>query len=229
MLNKYTSYATGLNAREEVLLWINSVLKNYLKKSPDNQTEVEHILDYLMSSSAPTRLLKMSYKEAKSNTEKWNAALQKKGRDIVEGPEDLEQIHLFNDNSRIVKLLSKKAYQREGHLMRHCLGGYDVNSSVEIYSLRDSKNLPHCTFEVLKDDEQINQIKGKGNGSIHPKYIEKVLKFLQLLDQDIRPSEMKNLGYYNIHPDLVGFAQKVKSDSDILTEIGGHHYVYYVS
>jgi len=81
-MDKYIGYAKHLSAREEVLKWINTNLKNYIgkygTKNLENQTEIEHIIDYLISEDAPKRLKKMSYSEAKKNTEKWNKSLIKK-------------------------------------------------------------------------------------------------------------------------------------------------------
>ena len=45
------------------------------------------------------------------------------------------------------------------------------------------------------------QIKGKGNGAIHPKYIHPILAFLKSINLDIRPTDMVNLGYYHIPKD----------------------------
>ena len=75
--------------------------------------------------------------------------------------------------------------------MSHCVGGYYGNGK-EIYSLRDKDNIPHCTME--KDQ----QIKGKGNGDIHPKYINYVVKFLEHVGMTVGDSEMKHLGYINL-------------------------------
>jgi hypothetical protein len=91
----------------------------------------------------------------------------------VEGT-DYEVILDFKDGFKFVKLLSESCYQREGKLMSHCVASY-YGRSVEIYSLRDSSNNPHCTIE--KD----RQIKGKGNGKIDLKYIDYVVKFLEKL------------------------------------------------
>ncbi|WP_353889043.1 PcfJ domain-containing protein [uncultured Flavobacterium sp.] len=56
----------------------------------------------------------------------------------------------------MVTLKSESSYIREGKLMSHCVGSYYGRDKI-IYSLRDSKNNPHCTIEHGQ------QIKGKGN------------------------------------------------------------------
>lgn len=115
----------------------------------------------------------------------------KKGKNIIELEGDVELIKDFRDGFRIVKLVGKTAYDREGFLMAHCVGSY-FGSNKEIYSLRDGKNMPHCTME--KDQ----QIKGKGNGSINPKYIKYVVAFLEEIGMKVGDNEMKNLGYINV-------------------------------
>lgn len=191
------NYAKGLGASDEVLEWCGTVLKAQCKREMPPVEEREHIIDYLMSDDAPKRLRKMSYAQAKESAKKWSEGNQKKGRDLIDGPEDIEPFMDLGDGTKIVKLLSKKAYEREGFLMRHCLGGYQPGSTT-IYSLRDEKNEPHVTFEITKGDKSVQQVKGKGNGCIHPRYIDPTLKFLKEMGIDVRPSEMKNLGYYHV-------------------------------
>ena len=72
----------GASENKEVSFWVEHNLVNYLKTNPEVQDEIEHILDYLTSTSAPSRLQKTSYLEAKSNAEKWSKTQQKKGEHI---------------------------------------------------------------------------------------------------------------------------------------------------
>lgn len=190
-------YAKALGASQEVIEWCATVIKAREKKQKLDQSEVEHIIDYLISDAAPSRLRRMSYEQAKDSADKWSKANQKKGRHIVDGSDDIEPIHDFSDGSRIVKLLTKQAYQREGFFMAHCVGSYNPEKST-IYSYRDADNIPHATFEVTGNGNQIQQIKGKGNGPIHPRYIDAILTFLQVIGVKVRPSEMKNLGYTHL-------------------------------
>ncbi len=227
MLNEYLNYAKGMDARQEVLDWINQTLAAALRKKKQlPQGEIEHILDYLCSSAAPNRLLKMSIAQAKGNAEKWVKANIKKGRNLQDEDGDLEVIHEYADGSRIVKLLTETAYKREGSLMSHCLGGHKVNADIAIYSYRDAKNYPHATFEVQRNNGQIAQIKGKGNGPIHPRYINPILDFLTSIGQKPRPSEMKNLGYYHVDKSLLPLIESVDEFKNQLTSLHGELYAY---
>lgn len=197
-----------LAKNEEVKYWIEHNLVNYLKKHEENLTEIEHIIDYLNSDKAPKRLKSMSYAEAKSNTKKWNDSLIKKAGNIVETDQDVKVLKRYPNGFQFVRLKNKPAFEREGNLMRHCVASYHDKENVKIYSLRDSKNQPHCTIEVTQgDDLRINQIKGKGNGEIHPEYIKFVLDFLRIAKMEIRDTEMENLGYFNPENISTGFSE----------------------
>ena len=232
LLDECLKYANGMNASEEVLNWCNTTLAKAIQKPgllDINLTQVEHILDYLVSDSAPKRLRKMSYSQALANADKWSKANQKKGRHLEDGPGDLETIHDFSDGSKIVKLLTPNACKREGFLMNHCVGSYDPERTT-LYSYRDKKNQPHATFEVQTNAGQVSQIKGKGNGPIHPKYIDAILAFLRAIDQTPRPSEMRNLGYHCIPAQLIGLYDNIKrpdgSKAVNITVIEGVSYLF---
>jgi len=219
------NYLQSINGEAEVHNWLNTTGKKSLSKNLTNYAELEHIIDYLVSDDAPKRLRKMSFKDAKRKTEEWMLRNQKKGRNLIDDESDLETIYDFNNGNRIVKLKTKKALQREGFLMSHCVGGYDAeNGDYDIYSYRDNKNEPHATFEVRKNNEEIVQIKGKGNGPIHPKYINPILIFLKHIGMDVRASDMQNLGYYHIHKEHLEFLNQLVNPD--LTVIGNETYLF---
>ena len=120
------------------------------------------LIDFLVQTDK--KVERMSYEQALKLTTAWDKAQQKKGKSIEEKPEDTETVLDFGDGFKVVKLVGENAYKREGFLMHHCVASY-YGRDVEVYSLRDNDNMPHCTME--KD----RQIKGKGNGDIHPKYM----------------------------------------------------------
>lgn len=226
-MEQLETYAKHLNANNEVLEWLRTTGAKYLKTEKITASEMEHVLDFLVSNAAPQRLQKMSIDDAKRKASEWTEAQQKKGRDLIDSDDDIETIHDFGDGSKIVKLKTKKSFQREGFLMSHCVGGYDPDKSTQyIYSYRDEKNMPHATFEVQKSDNKIVQIKGKGNGPIHPKYIHPILAFLKAIGMDIRPSDMVNLGYHHIHKDHIEFLKSIPGATEQMTEINGEHYAF---
>lgn len=191
---------------EDIKWFINNQIKAELKKRPDQYSlgELEHILDWLKSKQAPKRLRKMAFKTALDKSREWTERMVRKAGGVVETEEDTELVHQFKKSrNRLVKLVGENSFKREGALMGHCVSSYYGKEGVEVYSLRDLDNNPHCTIELVKDGSgQINQIKGKGNGPIHPKYINDILKSLKKLGKDIRISELENLGYKDISPEL---------------------------
>jgi hypothetical protein len=221
-------YAKGLGASGEVLEWCQTVLLAYVKKNNPPVDEREHVIDYLMSDAAPKRLRRMSYAQAQSAAKAWSEASQKKGHALVDTDADIEHFMDLDDGTRIVKLLTKKAYEREGSLMRHCLGGYTPGSTT-IYSLRDKENNPHVTFEIAKAGDAVQQVKGKGNGPIHPRYIDATLSFLKKIGVNVRPSEMENLGYYHVSAEARAvMARFVDSagNGPAYSHIGGETYIF---
>lgn len=227
MLEELEIYAQAINANTEVLDWLKTTAKKALKENKISSSAIEHILDFLVSPAAPMRLKKMSIIDAKRKAEAWSEANKKKGRNLTDGPEDVELIHKFKDKTSIVKLKTKKALQREGFLMNHCVGGYSPdNADCLIYSYRDNSNLPHATFEVRKNNNEILQIKGKGNGPIHPKYIHPILEFLKVIGMNIRSNDMVNLGYHHLHKDHLKFLKKLPKAMKQVAEINGEYYAF---
>lgn len=225
MTEQIEKYAMHLNASDEIISWIKTAAKNAIKKQLTSETELEHVVDFFLSAAAPKRLQKMSVVDAKRKAKEWSESNQKKGKDLQDATDDIDTIHDFLDGTKIVKLKTKKAYQREGFLMSHCSGGYDPsNKDCHIYSYRDAKNIPHATFEVKKSNNEIIQIKGKGNGAIHPKYIHPILAFLKAIGMEIRPNDMQNLGYYHMPIEHLDFLKMTDTAMEQITMINGEVY-----
>lgn len=195
LLNKYIEQVKD---NQEIINWINTTLNARLQKQPafENQGEIEHILDFMQSDKAPKRLQKMSYDQAKISAEKWVKSLVKKGKHI-DDTSQIEIIKKYKSGLRLVRLVGKDAYEREGKLMAHCAASY-YGRDVEIYSIRDEKNEPHCTIELQRSNGLIQQIKGKGNGSIHPRYIKTVLAVLKHFNMKVNENDMTNLDYIKL-------------------------------
>lgn len=227
MLDQLQTYAQHLNANLEVLGWLSTTGKKALLSKKTEASELEHILDFLVSSAAPSRLQKMSFIDAKRKSSEWTESQQRKGKNLKDTDDDIETIHDFLDGTRIVRLKTKSALQREGFLMGHCVGGYSIeNMNQHIYSYRDAKNMPHATFEVQRQNNEIMQIKGKGNGPIHPKYIHPILAFLQTIGMTVRPSDMVSLGYYHIDKIHLPFLKRIESIEKQSVMIGGEAYTF---
>ena len=177
-------YAKFIECNAKTIKWLTE------HPQPDNYstTDIEHIIDFLKSKDFEA-LEWASWDLLKEKAAKWVKMLTQNVSTIDEEyGTDIDIVLDFQDGYRWVKLISQNAYTREGGLMSHCVGSY-FTRKVEIFSLRDAMNKPHCTIE--KDE----QIKGKGNGDINLKYINYVVKFLEHIGMKVRDSEMQRLGY----------------------------------
>jgi hypothetical protein len=101
-----------------------------------------------------------------------------------------EVLYTFKDGYTIKKLLDQKELNREGNLMGHCTKdekqGYFNKikaKKIELWSLRDPSNGPHCTIEYLIKEKKVLQIKGKQNKGVVSKYLPYVKEFLQDLSK----------------------------------------------
>jgi len=195
---KYKDQYIQRAEKDMIISWISINLHNYLKNNEENLTEIEHIIDFLNSNKAPIRIKYMSYEEAKSGSEKWTATMIKKAADIVETEADVKVFKDYGDGFKFVELIEENAFKREGNLMSHCVGSYYGKAGIKVLSLRDELNKPHCTIEISEEHGNMSQIKGKGNGSIHPKYIKYILDILKELKCEVRSSELNNLGYLEV-------------------------------
>lgn len=97
---------------------------------------------------------------------------------------DIEIEKSLDDGYKIVRIINKIAAAREAFFMQHCVanGSYDwifsSYSSNGLYSLRDSKNIPHVTFEVDFINKAMRQCVGKQNTWPLPEYLKKVMPFI---------------------------------------------------
>lgn len=175
---------------------VTTVKKNdpeWLKKSVEDGTalkvnfnrgfknQIFHIIDYFNSLPPVelTKIVKIPFKIAIDKSKEWLQQLHEQSS-IEEDFEGIETVRSYKEGYSWVRVESGKALNREGKLMRHCVGSYAAKVSSKqcvIYSLRDPNNKPHCTVEIIKNT--VNQIKGFANGPIVEKYIKFVKDFIE--------------------------------------------------
>lgn len=139
------------------------------------------IIDYLRHLvQINERFDRLSVPDAILKQKAWHDELSKakeKG-----GTEDgIEVVKTYDDGYSWVKIYGKESLDREGNLMKHCVGSYfhEVNAgSLTIYSLRDPGNKPHATIEFDVLDKVVSQIKGNSNQNIKEKYQPYCLDFV---------------------------------------------------
>jgi len=139
--------------------------------------------------------------------------------------DDLELVKFLHDHKELPLEMA-----RESALMQHCLGEFDNDETgeggygeyyidlirkqeIELYSLRDEKNMPHVTVALYQKEGVyfLDQIKGKQNCSPVERYVPACVAFLNALDV-----------HYNYHNDTLGMgvvfvqgkSQRVKEITD---------------
>ena len=113
-----------------------------------------------------------------------------------DGVSGTKLIHTYSDGYKILQLLTPTALDYESQHMGHCVGKGTYDTKVTsgdtiIYSLRDTKNIPHATLEVT--DNTLKQIKGKQNQPVVEKYRDYITDFINLNNfKDV--NDVKNIG-----------------------------------
>jgi hypothetical protein len=99
-------------------------------------------------------------------------------------PERAEVIYRCSDGFSWVNL-PPEALEAESDSMGHCVGnkqwGYVEgveNKTMEIWSLRDPGNYPHCTMQYMPPTKKVAQIKGKENRGVVERYAKYLVEFL---------------------------------------------------
>ena len=196
-MKKYIEYINKFQEWNKYWIYfIENNLGDWTYKDKGNmktltQTEIEHILDFLFSEKKIYKSIWLKTILEKTNS--WNKKLIEKSssKDNEIQWEDYEVVKDFGDWYKFVKLLSKQSYEREWKLMSSCVSSYYWLDR-DIYSLRDKKNLPHCTIE------ENNQVKWKWNQSVHNQYFWYCIKFLEEQGMSMWENEMKNIWFHKL-------------------------------
>lgn len=141
--------------------------------------QLPSLLDYFKAERPD--LSKLTIPEAFEKSHVWHQRF--KGKEDSAGAYATNKVVKRWDDGFTMVQLSPEDCQVEGDLMGHCVGDYadDVaNGNTEIYSLRDPKNRPHVTIEVVpkmvwgKNHKElqytVEQIQGKENKEPVAKY-----------------------------------------------------------
>ncbi|MGE8103530.1 hypothetical protein ACQKP1_07525 [Allorhizobium sp. NPDC080224] len=103
----------------------------------------------------------------------------------MEEVDDSVVVFSFEDGWRIVELLTKFDYQREGGLMGNCVGMF-YDGPHTIYSLRNSLNEPRAN--ILLVGREVTEVAGRYNTVLKPKYTKRVKRFLAERGYTVAPT-----------------------------------------
>jgi hypothetical protein len=108
--HQYVQAIHGEHLRKEVSDWIDAQLFVHIKKHPETTTtDIEHVLDYIVSEQSPKNLMRMSFLQGVEKAVKWTTQQNKKAEKIEELPEDTKLIHDFQGGFKIVQLVGERA------------------------------------------------------------------------------------------------------------------------
>lgn len=149
--------------------------------TPAFKQNIEHALGYINTVPDPVRI---SIPDAITLGNKLISEENAKAGS-GEDPTKLKVLHTFNNGFKWVQLETKKQLEREGKLMNHCVGSNGqryINDTlakkIQIWSLRDKKNIPYCTIEYNVKSKKVFQIKGPSDLGVQSKVIPYCHKFL---------------------------------------------------
>jgi len=189
-----------------------------------HNNDIRYISDYLNGANEfPEDLWEKSLNEMFVLAEEWHNTL--KGVESTGDYQDKEVVYKFDNGFTIVDVNTENDLGVEGDKMGHCVGSYcdDVASGrTTIYSLRDARNEPHATIEILptlplgrsRSRGKVEQIKGKGNAAPVEKYRPMIKQWLQTTEFEYEnsPDYLNILSEEEVKERL--FAGKLDADSE---------------
>ena len=188
--------------------------QNHFKDS----NEKNHLIDFLTHEYSLKNSINFSYSQCVSKADAWVTKLNQKNLSQI----DLGRVDTFFEEGpyKIVKILDQVARNYEGAKMGHCVAKYKDEAA--LYSLRDKENIPHCTIEIR--DGKVNQISGRANSSVSPKYIGFLISFFQKINIAIPKDILKLMGYVH-NPEALMLIKKLSSNVKIKV-FYNHEYIY---
>ncbi len=125
-------------------------------------------------------LKRPTLEDAEMAAVRWYGGLKKR-LEIYEEDWNTKDHYRFDDGWRVVRLMTVQSLEREGRMMRHCLGdgGYDAclsSGPFQFYSLRDPKNRPHVTLSLVGN--RLSEMNGFANNPVTGRHRLRVAMFL---------------------------------------------------
>jgi len=142
------------------------------------------ILVYDWAKKEKPNIFELSFIEALEQSKQWHEKLPTEKslskQEEEQAEEDERIIFRCSDKKHFFMLLTPEELEREGKLMRNCVGGYKnkiTNGQSLIISLRDDKNNPHVTMEVDIRTCNVIQMRGIGNSDPAKQYVKMITEF----------------------------------------------------
>ena len=142
---------------------------------------LENVLDWMEDDDSVDGPIQFGFNQAVKKADKYREKKSQGNKDVGE----VKVWKEFKSEYKIVQLIDKEAFKYEGKVMKHCVGDELQNYYKEtqsgdtmIFSLRDKNDNPHATIQYNPKTYEIEQVKGKANGTIKSKYVKYIKEFI---------------------------------------------------
>lgn len=183
--NVREAYPDELAAMMDGEPWVKAALDSGKKLSllsfeSSEEESLRSVLDWMLADDGPplgSDWTRISWPQAEMGHDGWVRELARAAEKSMQGSQAFDGCMLLApicDTKELagwswVEVQQKEALDREGALMKHCVGSYAKKvkeGSTSIYSLRDAEGKPHVTIEAqpgIDGVHEIVQIKGVAN------------------------------------------------------------------
>ena len=178
--------------------------------SDEEKERIEHIVDWLRADNGPSLTSdwsRISVAQAEKGVESWIADNARAAErrlaeqaDIDVDANGVRTVMELEKGWRWVQVVSPDSLDREGSLMRHCVGSYAKQvaaGEIKIWSLRDENNQPRLTIESRL--HELKQLKAFANGVMDEEHGARVGQFVRNL-----PKELSSQGILTQEVEIVG-------------------------
>ncbi len=162
---------------------------------------IEHDAEWLQNTDEkgrPKKLLKAAnydqlYKEMAEDYTVLRTKNRARGRKTLKEDvwgRDIKLVIKFQDGYKFVRLLNKRALDRESAFLEHCIGDGAFDDSMErqsyfYYSLRAPGNMPCATISAERDTGHVNQMAGHRNKMPDKRYLSYISALCRELGLDM--------------------------------------------
>lgn len=193
---------------DHIMIWLaNEFQLGNISKVSD----IGNIVDYINAENPP--LKNRTYKDIEEESKDWHELFSKNMTNKPNYSTMNVVTETINKNYFWVNV-PKEDWSEEGKTMGHCIGAYAKIPGRLFFSLRDKKNNPHTTVEVLNG--LIKEIRGKQNKNPIKKYSEMLIDLFSYLVNEGLVKDISHQAIDTVLPEhIVDIFELFKNKSNI--------------
>lgn len=174
-------------------------------------SDIGNIVDYINAENPP--LKNRTYKDIEEESKDWHEVFSRNMTNKSNYSTMNIVTETINKNYSWVNV-PKEDWSEEGKVMGHCVGKYTQIPGRLFFSLRDKKNNPHTTVEVLNG--LIKEIRGKQNKNPIKKYSEMLIDLFSYMVNQGLVKGISTQAISTVPPEnIVDIFELFKNKSDI--------------